>query len=112
MSLPTNKPLIVRCSHCKNLFPSDTFNEHICELSLRGTKRIPVINFLDVSYKGHKLMTGMGTDGILYAFEVVPREAIPMVTTSDDFLQRKKSDKDFTEPGEVSFPHSCGELHL
>jgi len=26
-----------------------------------------------------KIMTGWGTDGILYTFEVVPRKAIPIV---------------------------------
>lgn len=34
-----------------------------------------------ISYKDKKLMTGLGVDGVLYTFEVVPRKAIPYFTS-------------------------------
>jgi capsule polysaccharide export protein KpsC/LpsZ len=89
---------IVKCSHCKKILASDEFDSHKCELELVGVKSIPVIYYSDVSYKDKKLINGWGVDGILYTLEVVPRKPIPIVMLSDDFLQRKKSDKDLTEP--------------
>jgi hypothetical protein len=57
------------------------------------------VYFQDDSYDDKRLMTGRGVDGVLYTFEVIQREPIPIVVSpSDGFLQRKKSDKDFTEP--------------
>lgn len=81
---------------------SENFAEHKCDLELKECRTIPVVYFQDDSYRDKKLMTGMGIDGVLYTFEVVPREPIPYVMPlSDDFLQRKKSDKDFTEPSVI-----------
>ena len=71
--------MIVRCSHCKEKLSSEMFESHKCKLQLAGQKTIPVVYFLDTSYGDKKLMTGWGTDGILYIFEAVPRKAIPIV---------------------------------
>jgi hypothetical protein len=91
--------LIVKCSHCKQFFAEENFDAHECDLPLKECRRIEVVYFHDDSYQEKKLMTGWGTNGILYTFEVVPRKAIPIsLSTSDGFLQRKKPDKDFTEP--------------
>ena len=73
------EPIIVRCSHCKEKLSSEMFESHECKLQLAGQKTIPVVYFLDTSYSDKKVMTGWGTDGILYTFEVVPRKAIPIV---------------------------------
>jgi hypothetical protein len=85
------------------MFSSEDFDTHECNLPLKGCKTIPVIYYLDESYKDKKIMTGWGIDGVLYTFEVVPRKPISIVMTSDEFSQRKKSDEDFTEPEEVKF---------
>lgn len=93
--------MIVKCSHCKQFFSVEEFNCHECDLPLKESKRIEVVYFRDDSYKNKKLMTGFGTDGVLYTFEVVPRKAIPMIQPlSDEISQRKQPDKDFTEPSE------------
>ena len=73
------RALIVECSHCKKKLSSEEFENHRCELQLVGQKTIPVVYFLDTSYSGKKHMTGWGTDGVLYTFEVVPRKAMPIV---------------------------------
>jgi len=99
----SNSP-IVKCSHCNQILSAESFDTHECDIELKGCKRIEVVYFRDDSYKNKKLMTGMGIDGVLYTFEVVPREAIPyVVPLSDEFLQRKKPDKDFTEPLNFGF---------
>ena len=90
--------MIVRCSHCKKLFSADKFDSHECELPLKGVKRIEVVYFRDGSYKNKKLVTDWGTDGISYTFEVVQRKAIPIVMTTDEILQHKRTDEDLTEP--------------
>jgi hypothetical protein len=91
---------IVKCSHCNAILSSEQFEDHKCVLStLRGQKTIEVIYFMDVSCNGKKLMTGLGTDDILYTFEVVPRKPIPIIIPlADGFLQRKRTDGDLTEP--------------
>jgi hypothetical protein len=44
-------------------------------------------------------MTGWGLDGILYAFEVVPRKAIPIVMRlSDGSYHDKEPDDKLPEP--------------
>jgi hypothetical protein len=48
-------------------------------LELKECKTIEVVYFQDGSFKDKKLMTGWGTDGVLYTFEVVPRKPIPLV---------------------------------
>lgn len=99
MTPTKNDFAIVKCSQCKSILEAKDFDMHKCDLPLTDVKRIPVIYFHDSSYGAKKLMTGWGVDGILYTFEVVPRKAIPCtLPLSDEFLQRKKSDKDFTEP--------------
>ncbi len=69
---------IVKCSHCNTILSSENFEAHKCNLELKECKRIEVIYFCDDSYKNKKLMTGWGTDGVLYTFEVVPRKPIPI----------------------------------
>jgi hypothetical protein len=95
---------IVKCSHCNQITSSENFNNHKCDWLLKGTKRIYVTNFLDVSYENKKLISGWGTDGILYTFEVVPRKPIPIIIPlADGFSQRKRTDDNFTESLCLSF---------
>jgi phage FluMu protein Com len=79
-------PEIVRCSHCNKLTTLENFETHTCDLPLKECKTIEVIYFQDGSYKNKKLMTGLGLDGVLYTFEVVPRKPIPVATP----LNRRK----------------------
>lgn len=80
-----NSSPIVKCSHCRQIIGQDEFNAHICDVQVIGQKEIQVIEFMDVSCNGKKLMMGQGIDGVLYTFEVVPRKAIPiMKPLSDD----------------------------
>ncbi|MGD6852217.1 MAG: hypothetical protein ACQCN6_09190 [Candidatus Bathyarchaeia archaeon] len=79
------------------------FPKHECDLQLNECKRIDVIYFQDVSYKNKKLMNGLGVDGVLYTFEVVPRKAIPLMEPINrrKFTERIKkdgTDEDFTKP--------------
>jgi hypothetical protein len=103
--------LIVKCSHCKKLLSDTDFDSHECNLAFNGVKRIEVVYFRDDSYKNKKLMTGWGTDGITYTFEVVPRKPIPLLEP----LSRRKvtdfrTDEDETEPpGLVYDPNMLGQ---
>ena len=98
--------VIVKCSHCNAILSSEEFETHECNLELKECKRLEVVYFCDDSYKDKKLMTGWGTDGILYTFEVVPRKPIPITIplTNDnrrfltDTFKRNKTDGDLTEP--------------
>jgi len=95
--------LIVKCSHCKAILSSETFETHECDLPLKECRRIEVVYFQDESYKDKKIMSGWGIDGVIYTFEVVPRKPIPIVLSSSDvFSQKKRSDGDYTEPLRVS----------
>ena len=97
--LSKNDSPIVKCSYCKQIFSIENFDSHRCDLPLTDVKRIPVAYFQDDSVNGEKIMTGRGIDGVLYSFVVTPRQPIPFIIgLSDEFLQRKKSDEDFTEP--------------
>ena len=95
--------MIVKCSQCKQIMSEKAFTQHECDLPLKESKRIEVIYFRDDSYKDKKLMTGWGTDGVLYTFEVVPRKPIPLIMP----LSRRKvtpldekgrTDEEGTEP--------------
>jgi hypothetical protein len=77
--------LIVKCSHCKAILSAEEFDTHEYDLSLKECKRIEVVYFHDRSYKGKKLMTGWGTDGVLYTFEVVPRKPIPYIISDASY---------------------------
>lgn len=89
--MTSNGSPIVKCSHCKQIYSVEAFNNHGCNLPLTDVKHIPVVYFQDDSINGKKIMTGRGIDGILYSFIVIPRTAIPyMKSLTDDFLQRKK----------------------
>lgn len=72
--------------------------------NVKECKRIGVVYFHDESYKNKKSMTCLGTDGILYTFEVVPRKAIPLM---EPLSKRKvtnfRANGDITEPKE----HIC-----
>jgi hypothetical protein len=80
------------------MFALEDFDAHECDIPLKEIKTIPVIDYLDVSCRNKRMINGKGIDGILYTFEVVPRKPIPIVMTSDEFSQQKKSDEDYTEP--------------
>lgn len=108
--------MIVKCSHCKQILSSEAFDAHECDLPLKECKRIEVVYFHDKSYKNKKLMSGWGTDGILYTFEVVPRKAIPLILPlSNELSQQNKSNGDVTESQKdlaqnLSFPASLKSL--
>lgn len=105
--LKSNSP-IVKCSHCKKILSIENFDSHKCSLPITDVRHIPVVYFQDDSVNGRQLMTGRGIDGILYTFEVVPREPIPyIIPLSDGFLQRKKPDDNLTEPFVVRFISYC-----
>jgi hypothetical protein len=98
-----NKPLIVKCSHCKSILSKADFEKHECQLQLKECKNIEVVYFQDGSYKDRKLMTGWGTDGVLYTFEVVPRKAIPLIEPLNrrkvtGWDKRDETDEEGTEP--------------
>jgi hypothetical protein len=95
---------IVKCSHCRSILSSDEFESHQCNLELKECKTIEVINFLDVSYKNKKLMSGWGIDGILYTFEVVPRKPIPIISPLFKQTKSNRFDEDYKTDGEVTVP--------
>jgi hypothetical protein len=71
---------------------------------LRGQKTIDVVYFMDVSCDGKKLMTGWGTDGILYTFEVAPRKPIPItIPLADEKKHIGRADEEGTEPRRIKF---------
>jgi len=88
--------LIVKCSHCKQIFAEEDFAGHECDIPLKECRRIEVVYFRDDSYKNKELMTGLGTDGILYTFEVVPRKPIPII---ESLSRRKVTDSDDSQEG-------------
>ena len=90
------------------MFSETDFEAHTCDTPLKGCKIIQVTEFYDGSYKDKKLMNGMGTDGVLYTFEVVPRKAIPITiplnnNPSDDSYHANKNDDKLTEPFSIIF---------
>ncbi|MCL5948848.1 MAG: hypothetical protein M1490_00015 [Candidatus Bathyarchaeota archaeon] len=95
--------MIVKCSHCQELFSNSDFNSHTCDKQLKECKTIEVSEIIDGSYGNKKLINGWGTNGILYTFEVVPRKAIPLmeplsrrkVTTFDE---RDETDEEVPVP--------------
>jgi hypothetical protein len=91
--------MIVKCSHCNELFSDENFDSHICDLPLNGVRRIEVVYFRDDSYKDKKLMTGWGIDGITYTFEVVPRKQISIIMPlADEKKHLNGTDGEVTEP--------------
>jgi hypothetical protein len=84
---------IVKCSHCKQILSSTNFDAHECDMPIKDSKRIEVVYFRDDSYKSEKLMTGLGTDGVLYTFEVVPREAMPYFSPLSDDSYHEPSNR-------------------
>ena len=59
------------------------FSKHLCEPTHNGTKTIPVVEILDLSWKkGTKKMLATGLDGVDYLFEVQKPKAIPLIADS------------------------------
>jgi len=89
-----NKPsdFLERCPFCKEYLLSWQVKEHKCNQPIRTVKEIPVIFSYETSKMGHSIIIAMGFDGVLYR----------LVTTknrlTDEFLQRKRTDEDLTEP--------------
>jgi len=83
-------------------------------MQLKGVKTIEALYFRDDSYKGRKIVTCWGVDGVSYVFEVVPRKVISYFTevTSRRFLtdtqNKNKTDGDFREPMEIKFINLIG----
>jgi hypothetical protein len=71
--------MIVKCSHCHQMFPEKNFDAHLCDRPLEDCKIIQVSDIFDGSYKNKKRLNGWGIDGVLYTFEIVPRKAIPLM---------------------------------
>ena len=90
--------MLVRCSHCKKMFTSKTFDAHKCELNTKSVKTIPVVYFINTSCNGKKYMSGLGLNGVLYTFEVTPREAIPIIKPIRRIFTASETDTDLTEP--------------
>jgi hypothetical protein len=103
--------LIVKCSHCNQIMSNDNFESHECDLPLKASKRIEVVYFRDDSYKDTKLMTGWGTDGVLYTFEVVSRKPIPMIMPLSRRNVTDSECKDRTD-GEVPEPQKTKLKYL
>jgi hypothetical protein len=100
--------MIVRCSHCHQMLSEKDFDIHKCDLPLKDCRRIEVAYFMDVSYDSNKLMNGLGIDGTLYTFEVVPRKPIPLMEPLNrriftNNFPKDKTDKDFTESARTLF---------
>lgn len=92
--------MIVKCSHCRKILSSKDFGTHKCEMPLVDVKNIPVTYFLDTSCNSKKFMTGWGIDGVLYTFEVVPREMIPYtISLSDDSYHEPSNRRKVTRTG-------------
>ena len=97
--------MIVKCSHCKEMFDNQSFEEHKCDIPLSGVKKIEVVYFHDGSYGKKKLLTALGIDGILYSFEVIPRKGIPYFMRLSD--GRKHLDK---SNGKVPVPSTVKRI--
>ena len=97
--------MIVKCSNCGEMLADSEFEKHECNIPLKNHKHIDFVYFMDVSLKNKKLMSGMGTDGILYTFEVVPRKAIPITIPYPTKFHNKK------DPTETSQNHLCSHLY-
>ncbi len=85
------------------MFSDKDFELHKCDISLKKCEIIEVSEFYDGSYKDKKLMNGMGINGVLYTFEVVPRKPIPIMiplqqTKSNRFHGDEETDGEVTEP--------------
>jgi len=76
------------------MFSDEMFKSHECDLPLKESKIIEVVYFRDDSHKDKQFMTGWGTDGVLYTFEVVPRKAIPIITRPSDGSYHDKDSDD------------------
>ena len=74
--------MIIKCSHCQQMFSETDFETHIHDRPLKQCKIIEVSEILDVSHEDKK--NGWETDRVLYTFEVVPRKAIPYFTPLSD----------------------------
>jgi len=101
-----NNSPIVKCSHCGQVLSSEDFDIHECNIPINGSKRIEVVYFRDDSYKGKKLMTGRGIDGVLYTFEIVPRRPIPFILSPSDESYHDASNRRKVNrtPSEVLLP--------
>jgi hypothetical protein len=86
--------MIVKCSHCGEMFAEKDFEKHSCDKKLNECRFIEVSEIIDCSHNGKRLINGWGTDGILYTFEVVPRKAIPII---EPFSKRKVTDPDWKD---------------
>jgi len=75
------------------MFSVEDFNAHKCDIPINNSKRIEVVYFRDDSYGNKKLMTGRGIDGVLYTFEVTPREPIPYVMPLSDDSYHEPSNR-------------------
>ena len=80
----SNSPSMVKCSHCKKFMSSDAFDAHKCTLEMVGVKPIPVVDYTDISCNDKRIIMGQGVDGVLYTFEVVPREPMPYILPLSD----------------------------
>jgi hypothetical protein len=90
--------LIVKCSHCRQILSEKDFETHECDVPLKECRRIEVVYFRDMSYEDKQLMEGMGVDGILYTFEILPRTPIPLlISLADEKKQEYRTDEEGTE---------------
>jgi len=101
--------MIVKCSYCKQILSGETFESHECDTHISGVKIIEVAYFRDDSINGKKRITGRGIDGILYSFEVVARQPIPItIPLADEKKQPFRTDEDVPVPLEAIFLRRAG----
>ncbi len=95
--------MIVKCSHCGVIIASEDFEAHECDLSFSESKIIEVVYFRNDSYKNKQIVTGLGTDKVLYTFEVIPRKPIPMIlSSSDDSYHERQNRRKVTRTDNTS----------
>lgn len=91
---------IVKCSCCHKILTRKQFHSHECEVPCKGTKKIPILYYVNFDKIGEPEILGVGLDGVNYYLVVKKPVAIPFIRerlSSDENLQGNKSDKDFTE---------------
>lgn len=92
MSSSKEHDYIEQCPYCHRYMTAKQLKMHKCEGSTQfSVKEIPVFYCYEMlDNNGKKMFIAHGFDGTLYK--------LVLTSPSDDFLQRKKSDEDFTEP--------------
>lgn len=90
-----NKPndYAEKCPWCHQFVLPSQFEQHVCDAPLIDVREIPVLfSYITTDRKGNTVTIAIGYDGVLYRLVKCKN---PL---ADDFLQRKRADRDLTEP--------------